>query len=44
MGVNGKDQLTLRCTHLSHGFSSEKVDILSFSEVLDALCGCQTTP
>lgn len=29
--------------HLSHGFTGEKGNVLSFSEVLRPLCGCQTT-
>lgn len=41
--VKGKDQ-TPRSTYLSHSVSAEKVDILSFSEVLDLLGGCQTAP
>lgn len=43
VGVNGKGQFTLRRTYVSHGFSGEKVDVLSFSEVWDLPCGCQTT-
>lgn len=43
MRVKGKDQ-TPRSTYLSHSVSAEKVDILSFSVVLDLLGGCQTAP
>lgn len=41
--VKGKDQ-TPRSTYLSHSVSAEKVDILSFSEVLNLLGGRQTAP
>lgn len=41
--VKGKDQ-TPRSAYLSHSVSAEKVDILSFPEVLDLLGGCQTAP